>query len=129
MADEILADTNYGQIRGAMRQGTAVFKGVPYAGSPQGDARFKAPAKPATWTGVRDCVDFGPRAIQSDNSLAVAPAVAELFQVNETAATGEDCRGARSKRLFIFCSPRPTRSRSRTAKRLRIATSNPEIFF
>jgi len=91
MADEILVETTSGQIRGAMRQGIAVFKGVPYAGSPQGGARFKAPAKTATWTGVRDCLDFGPRAIQSDDAIALASSVAELFPASERQTTSEDC--------------------------------------
>ncbi|WP_404953069.1 carboxylesterase/lipase family protein [Streptomyces sp. 147326] len=42
--------------------GTAVFRGVPYAAPPVGDLRFAAPRPPAAWDGVRDAAAFGPTA-------------------------------------------------------------------
>ncbi|MBI4910643.1 MAG: carboxylesterase/lipase family protein [Acidobacteria bacterium] len=56
--------TAYGRIRGAMGDGVATFKGVPYAGSVSGANRFK-PAPPLQpWTGVRDALQFGAPSCQ-----------------------------------------------------------------
>ena len=40
-----VAKTTHGQLRGAVQDGLNIFKGVPYAGSPAGENRFKAPPK------------------------------------------------------------------------------------
>jgi para-nitrobenzyl esterase len=45
--------TKYGKIRGQVRDGVASFLGVPYAASPTGPLRFRAPVPPAPWDGVR----------------------------------------------------------------------------
>jgi para-nitrobenzyl esterase len=42
-----------------------VFKGIPYAAPPVGDLRWKPPQPAAKWSGIRDCNQFGPSAIQS----------------------------------------------------------------
>jgi para-nitrobenzyl esterase len=41
-----------------------VFKGVPYAAPPVGPLRWKAPAPPAAWTGVRKADAFGTQCMQ-----------------------------------------------------------------
>ena len=41
-----------------------VFKGIPFAAPPVGDARWKAPAPAAAWTAVKKTVAFGPRCAQ-----------------------------------------------------------------
>jgi para-nitrobenzyl esterase len=45
--------TTYGKIRGQVRDGVASFLGIPYAASPTGPLRFRAPVPPAAWDGVR----------------------------------------------------------------------------
>ena len=59
-----VARTTHGQVRGAIQDGLAVFKGIPYAGSPAGEGRFKPAPKLKPWTGVRDALAYGPQAIQ-----------------------------------------------------------------
>ena len=49
-----------GDLRGTTEGGVAVWRGVPYARQPLGDRRFRAPAPPRPWTGVRDAVEHGP---------------------------------------------------------------------
>jgi para-nitrobenzyl esterase len=57
-------ETCYGCLRGVQKQGIHVFKGVHYGGSTAGKGRFMPPVKPASWTGVRDALEFGPVAPQ-----------------------------------------------------------------
>ena len=52
--------TEYGRIRGQVRDGLASFLGIPYAASPTGPLRFRAPARPGAWDGTRDGDRFGP---------------------------------------------------------------------
>ena len=52
--------TKYGTLRGQLHDGVASFLGIPYAASPTGSRRFKAPMPPESWTGVRDALAYGP---------------------------------------------------------------------
>lgn len=60
----VVVTTTHGQLRGVRNGGVVIFKGVPYAGSPAGEGRFKAPPELAPWTGVRDALVYGPQAVQ-----------------------------------------------------------------
>ncbi len=61
-----LVTTAHGKIAGALddRTGVYSFKGVPFAAPPIGDLRWRAPQPVQPWSGVRDAVQFGPRAMQ-----------------------------------------------------------------
>lgn len=59
---EATARTVQGTVRGAVEQGVAVFRGIPYAAAPVGARRFRAPEPPEPWEGVREAVAFGPTA-------------------------------------------------------------------
>lgn len=57
--------TANGIVRGTLeKSGVRSFKGIPYAAPPVGVLRWKAPQPVASWTGVRVCDHFGPRAMQ-----------------------------------------------------------------
>ncbi len=80
-----VAQTAYGAVRGTrLDGGIAAYKNVPYAAPPIGPHRFRPPAPPAPWTGVRDAVAFGPTAPKAPY---VAPFDALL---PETDIPGED---------------------------------------
>jgi para-nitrobenzyl esterase len=62
--DNVVAATTHGKIRGSRAaNGTAVFKGVRY-GADTSTRRFLPPIAPASWTGIRDALEFGPVAPQ-----------------------------------------------------------------
>ena len=52
--------TKSGQLRGAVGDGIASFKGIPYGASTAGSGRFKPPQKVQPWRDVRDATAFGP---------------------------------------------------------------------
>lgn len=57
---EAIVETKTGNVRGVVRDGVFVFKGIPYARDTGGAARF-LPAQPmAAWTGVRTALTYGP---------------------------------------------------------------------
>ncbi len=60
MEENNIVETSYGKIRGYSRRGIIKFKGVPYAASPVGDLRFRAPAPVEPWIDVLDATNFGP---------------------------------------------------------------------
>jgi len=55
-----------GKLAGALDETTGVhgFTGIPFAEPPVGDLRWKSPQPPRPWSGVRQTVQFGPRAMQ-----------------------------------------------------------------
>ncbi|GAA3211177.1 carboxylesterase/lipase family protein [Nonomuraea helvata] len=59
--------TAAGVVRGRAEGGLAVFRGIPYAEPPIGEARFQAPRPVRGWDGVRESHTFGPPAPQDAN--------------------------------------------------------------
>ncbi|WP_434097782.1 carboxylesterase/lipase family protein [Streptomyces mirabilis] len=52
--------THAGAVRGRREDGLVVFRGIPFAEPPVGDARFAAPRPVTAWDGTRDAFAFGP---------------------------------------------------------------------
>jgi len=70
---DIIANTNYGKIRGIkVKDNVLRFTGVPYAKPPVGALRFKAPVEPEPWTEIKDTTEFGPASIQPYDEVEVA---------------------------------------------------------
>ena len=55
-------------MQGTIADGIATFRGVPYAAPPIGSLRWKPPAPPAAWDGVRPATAFGPPCPSADPS-------------------------------------------------------------
>ena len=58
-------ETTAGRVRGAVRAGVHVFKGVRYGAPTGGKNRFMPPAAPAPWAGVSEALEYGAAAPQS----------------------------------------------------------------
>lgn len=56
--------TESGLIEGVERDGVRAFKGIPFAAPPIGPLRWRAPAPPAPWSGIRQADTFSPICMQ-----------------------------------------------------------------
>jgi para-nitrobenzyl esterase len=61
--------TSYGVVSGDSAEGVTRFLGIPYAASPTGRLRFRAPEPPEPWEGVRACTAFGPTPPKPDYAV------------------------------------------------------------
>ncbi|MGC9948813.1 MAG: carboxylesterase family protein [Bryobacteraceae bacterium] len=55
-----------GSVKGAVANGVAAFKGIPFAAPPVGALRWKPPQPAPHWEGVREAVEFGARCMQGN---------------------------------------------------------------
>lgn len=70
-------------MRGLVRDGISVFRGIPFAAAPEGPLRFQLPAPPTAWDGARDATAFGAAPPQ----LPPAPGVPPVWKPGD----GLDC--------------------------------------
>lgn len=96
-ASDPVTKTRQGRVRGFVRNGAKVFLGIHYGADTSGSNRFRPPAPPVSWTGVRDATKPGQRAPQPPPGIATGP-LADYFtghRSDEVKATseqlGEDC--------------------------------------
>ncbi|RYE28369.1 MAG: twin-arginine translocation signal domain-containing protein, partial [Sphingobacteriaceae bacterium] len=59
-ANNAVADTTSGKVRGYTHNHIFTFKGVPYGADTSGENRFMPPKKPIPWNEVKDCLVYGP---------------------------------------------------------------------
>ncbi|MFF7645494.1 carboxylesterase family protein [Streptomyces canus] len=59
-AEGLEARTAAGAVRGRAEDGLVVFRGIPFAEPPVGEARFQAPRPVRSWEGTREAYAFGP---------------------------------------------------------------------
>jgi len=60
--DEVRVES--GALKGAIAGGIVAFKGIPYAASPTGQNRWRAPQPVAPWKGVRSATAYGSDCMQ-----------------------------------------------------------------
>ncbi len=79
-----VAPTVQGPVVGTVAGDVRLFRGIPYALPPTGDRRWRPPAPPLPWDGLRDATSFGPSCIQ--------PAMpAGSLYADPPVAMSEDC--------------------------------------
>jgi len=85
-----VVETTAGKVRGYTRNGIHTFKGIPYAATTEGAARFMPPARPKPWAGLRSSMQYGPVSPQPDRTGWQNDETAFLFNWND-GVPGEDC--------------------------------------
>jgi para-nitrobenzyl esterase len=55
-----IVETTAGRVRGFVRNGVHIFRGIPYGDTTAGANRFQPAKKPTPWTGVRSSTSWGP---------------------------------------------------------------------
>ena len=68
---------NDGLVRGTTAGTVDEFLGIPYAAPPTGNLRWRPPAPPASWEGVRDATQFGPSCPQLPGPFAPPGPISE----------------------------------------------------
>ncbi len=87
-----IAQTTAGKVRGVVKDGVNVFKGIPYGASTVGKNRFMPPKPAAPWQGARDTFDYGLSTPQSDpTAKRTATASSALIGELSDKPEGEDC--------------------------------------
>jgi para-nitrobenzyl esterase len=73
-ADAAPVATESGAVEGVRAADVTVYKGIPFAAAPVGPLRWRPPAPPTPWTGVRIADRFSPTCMQPGAYPADAPA-------------------------------------------------------
>ncbi len=86
--------TRYGKLRGMSDGGVLSFRGIPYAAPTSGQLRFRAPAPPAAWRGIRNATAYGPMAPQlpdpgHDDAKRLASASEDSLVLNVWTASAD----------------------------------------
>ena len=84
-------ETTAGLVRGAIIEGVAAFKCIPYGAPTSGANRFMPPRKPVAWAGVRDALDYTGHAPQAGLRPATRPELADFSGAPDTSPESEDC--------------------------------------
>ena len=80
-----------GKLRGAMVDGVAVFRSVPYAASTAGANRFLPPRPVAPWSGVRDALNYAGQAPQARLGPAPRGEMVNFSGLPDPSPETEDC--------------------------------------
>ena len=72
-----------GALEGVVEDGSTVFRGIPFAAPPFGEALWQLPKPAVPWDGVLSCADYGPICPQPEIDFQAMSMGAEV--------QGEDC--------------------------------------
>ncbi len=86
-----VVETASGRIRGAIIEGVAAFKCIPYGAPTSGANRFMPPRKPVPWAGVRDALEYAGHAPQQGLRPATRLELADFSGPPDTSPETEDC--------------------------------------
>lgn len=80
--------TAQGVVRGSVTGSGSHWLGIPYAGAPTGERRWKPPAAPASWTGVRQATEHAPACLQDTTDYAHGKGAEDCLYLNIYAPPG-----------------------------------------
>ncbi len=72
-ASAAVVPTQSGSLDGVQEHGVDVYKGVPFAAPPIGSLRWRPPAPPTVWAGIRSAGQFAPICMQQGSYPEDAP--------------------------------------------------------
>lgn len=85
-----VVETSAGRVRGFISGGIHTFRGIPYAASTEGAARFMPPARLVPWAGVRSALYYGPVCPHGPRAGWARDEEAFVFEWDD-GQPGEDC--------------------------------------
>ncbi len=85
-----IAETATGKVRGYIREGIYIYKGIPYGETTEGCGRFQPPQKANPWTGVRSSMQYGRVCPQGPRGTWNEDEESWLFCYDD-GVQGEDC--------------------------------------
>ena len=74
--------TEYGLVRGIVRDGCHEYLGIPYAAPPVGDLAFKHPIPPEPWNGILDVVRGPISPVQGKGRSTISPDGRDCLYLN-----------------------------------------------
>ena len=74
--------TEYGLVRGIVRDGCQEYLGIPYAAPPVGDLAFKHPVPPEPWNGILDVVRGSISPVQGKGRSTITPDGRDCLYLN-----------------------------------------------
>jgi para-nitrobenzyl esterase len=86
-----VVETSAGKLRGAIIEGVAAFKAIPYSAPPTGAHRFLPPRDVSPWAGVRDATAYAGRAPQAGLRTGTRPELETFSGTPDTSPDSEDC--------------------------------------
>lgn len=72
-----IAQTTQGAVQGTYQNNSRKFLGIPFAAPPVGQLRWQPPQPPASWTGVRQAVNYGSPCVQPPDAFTMFAQMSE----------------------------------------------------
>ncbi len=99
--EALLVQTTSGPVRGALQDGMAAFRGIPFAAPPTGDLRWRPPQPVTPWTETRDASAFGPMCAQPTLPQGPAKGSEDCLTVNVW-SPGGTVAGKRPVMVWVY---------------------------
>jgi para-nitrobenzyl esterase len=97
-----VAQTQSGWVRGVIEGDILAFRGIPFAAPPLGSLRWKPPASPTAWSGIRDASTFGNKCPQINAGKPAGNEDCLFLNVFRSSLSTEDENEGRGQPVMVF---------------------------
>ena len=97
----LVVQTSDGPVQGALQDGLAAFKGIPFAAPPVGPLRWRPPQAVTPWTAPRDATQFGAMCAQPTLPTGLAKGSEDCLTINVW-SPGGSISGKRPVMVWIY---------------------------